>query len=171
MYDELNRLYIEFDQTKPQPHNRIRTPLFYLNVRRITNLTDDELTYLMSETRLIKPPCVKSQLWYIQASHRQRREDMIHELNCDYYEEVCSKIHYKYTKEQLDKMPWTEARHKKHERLIGPTIWEWTERHRPNQFHALWGRRKTLPGVARSSQKCYNKRITRKHRRTNENRR
>ena len=167
MYDKLNRVYIEFDRTKPQPHNRIQTPLFYLNVRKITDLTAEELTYLMCETRLSKPECVKTQRWYIEAERKRRREYDIRSLQHDYYWEVCAKIQYKYTKEQLEKMPWQEARHKKHERVIGPTLWEWAEQCRPNKFHALWGRRKTLPGVARSLQKRYNRRITRKHRRKN----
>ena len=167
MYDKLHRVYIEFDQNKPQPHNRIQTPLFYLNVRKITDLTAEELTYLMCETRLSKPACVKTQRWYIELDRKRRREYDIHSLQHDYWWEVCSKIQYKYTKDELDKMPWPESRHKKHERVVGPTLWEWVEKCRPNSFHALWGKRKTLPGVARSLQKRYNKRITRKHRRKN----
>ena len=149
MYDPKRFIYIQIDNTKPQPHNRVQTPLFHLNVRRITDLTSEEIMHLMSQCRIAPQPCVKSQLWYIEADRKRRREYEIHKLQHDYYWEVCAKIQYKYTKEQLDKMPWTESRHKKHERVLGPTLWEWVEQCRPNSFHALWGQRKTLPGVIR----------------------
>jgi len=163
MYDPNRFIYIQIDNTKPQPHNRVQTPLFHLNVRRITDLTSEEIMHLMSQCRVAPQPCVKSQLWYIEADRKRRREYEIHKLQHDYWWEVCAKIQYKYTKEQLDKMPWTESRHKKHERVIGPTLWEWVEQCRPNSFHALWGRRKTLPGISRMRTKytCGDKRTRR----------
>lgn len=139
MYDATRQLYIEFDQTKPQPHNRKQTLLFYLHVRKIADLTAEELTYLLQESRRAQPPDVKQQKWYKDLDHKRHREHMIHRLKHDYWWAVCSKIQYKYTKEQLDNMPWTEARHKKHERVFGPTLWEWVKKARPNQYHALWG--------------------------------
>ena len=139
MYDPKRFMYIEFDDSKPQPHNRTQTPLFYLNIKKLQNLTDQEMDYMIQESRSSKPPCVKQQKWYKDAMYQRHREYMIAMLKHDYWWEVCAKIQYKYTKEQLDKMPWTESRHKKHERVLGPTLWEWVKKARPNQYHALWG--------------------------------
>ena len=165
MYDTRRGLYMCVDKDKPSPQNKQQTDLTRLRVQKLVDLQDHELDYLVNESRrLIRLPLksLEYEPWYRQNNHQRHREYFIHQLQHDYYWEVCSKIQYKYTKEQLDKMPWTESRHKKHEHVLGPTMWEWVERHRPNQYHALWGKRKTLPGVARSLETCYNRKITNK---------
>ena len=153
MYDPDRFIYIQIDNSKPSPQNRIQT-LLHLNIRDICDLWFDELDYLMKETREYKASSVDQQPWYKASTNARLREYRIHQLQHDYWWEVCTKTHYKYTKEQLDKMPWAESRHKKHERVLGPTMWEWVERCRPNQFHALWGKRKTLPGVIKFTNKA-----------------
>ena len=153
VYDKNRSMYIQYNQNKPAPHNRKQTLLLYLNVKNLVDLTDDELAYLIQEVRSFKPPCVKNQQWYKNLDHNRRREYMTHQLKHDYYWEVSGKINLKYTKEQLAEMPWAESRYKKHERLLGPTFWEWVEQSRPNQWHALWGKRDALPGVIKSQRR------------------
>ena len=142
MYCPKRGLYICIDKEKPSPQNRQQIELTRLRVQKLVDLQDDELSYLMNESRRLVSLPMKSlehEPWYRQNNNRRHREYMTHGLRHDYWWEVCSKIQYKYTKEQLEKMPWPESRHKKHERVFGPTFWEWVKRERPNQYHALWG--------------------------------
>lgn len=127
MYDTRRGLYMCVDKDKPSPQNKQQTDLTRLRVQKLVDLQDHELDYLMNESRRLTRLPLKSleyEPWYRENNHQRRREYFIHQLQHDYYWEVCSKIQYKYTKEQLDKMPWTESRHKKHERVLGPTMWE-----------------------------------------------
>lgn len=170
MYDPQRGLYICIDKDKPSPQNRQQTDLTRLRVQKLVDLQDHELDYLMSESRRLLRLPLKSleyEPWYRQNNHQRYREYFIRGLQHDYYWEWHMTVHMKYTREQLDNMPYHERQTKKHERLTPPEFWNWMETSRPLQYHALWGKRKSLPGVARSLETSYNRKITNKHRSKN----
>ena len=170
MYDPSRGLYMRIDKNKPHPQNRQQTELTRLRVQKLEALEDHELDHLMNESRRLVRQPVKSleyEPWYKKHNSRIKREYFIRELQHDYFWEWHMTTHMKYTREQLDNMPHNERQQKKHERQSAPEFWNWLETDYPNQFHALWGKRKTLPGVARSLEKRYNRKINNKQRSKN----
>lgn len=167
MYDPRRGLYISIDKDKPSPQNRQQIELTRLRIQKLVDLQDDELDYLMSESRRLLRLPLKSleyEPWYIKNKSQIHREYFVRGLQHEYYWKWYMTTHMKYTREQLDAMPYHERQTKKHERLTPPEFWNWVETSLPLQYHALWGKRKTLPGVARSLERRYNRKITNKQR-------
>jgi hypothetical protein len=170
MYDPRRGLYMHINKEKPHPQNRQQIDLTRLRVQKLADLEDAELDHLLNESRRLVRQPVKSleyEPWYVKHTSRIKREHVIRGLQHDYFWEWHMTTHMKYTREQLDNMPYNERQHKKHERQSVPEFWCWLETSRHNQYHALWGRRKTLPGVARSMKARYNRKINNKQRSKN----
>ena len=170
MYDPRRGLYISIDKDRPSPQNKQQLDLTRLRIQKLVDLQDHEMDHLINESRrLIRLPLksLEYEPWYRKNNNQIHREYLIRELQHDYYWEWYMTTRMKYTKKQLDDMPYHDRQVKKHERLPIPEFWNWLETARPNQYHALWGKRETLPGVARSLKRAYNRKINNKHRSKN----
>lgn len=133
-------MFITLFNNKPYPHNREQKYIYNINIARLQGLSDDELHYLMEQTRVtcqaqLDANDVECKRRETQHQSRANKRGMYHEL--EYYYNVSETDNH----------------------LI---FLDWIKKHMMNQYHALFSRRGSLPGVARSKKTRYNKKINRK---------
>jgi hypothetical protein len=119
MYDPRRGLYIRFQPDLPHPQNRKQISLDRLRVQSIRSLADDELDYLRSEVRRLLHLPIKSckgEWWYKKHDEKLRRQDLIHEMQVEYYD-----TEYLITKKN------------------GIPFWKWVRKYKSAQYHALYG--------------------------------
>lgn len=132
-----------FVKDKPWPHNRQESFIYMMKVKCMQGLTDDEMDFLIGETQRSYHVSVnlrgvagdedyKLRAWKRMFSDKDHKVSMYHQLSVEYSEEPSA------TREQL-------------------RFNDWLIKYRPNQYHALYGRRLTLPGVIKTKQQRHNK--------------
>lgn len=121
MYDPRRGLYIRLRQDLPHPQNREQIELTRLRIQKLTDLQQQEIDYLMHETRrLIRMPVksLEQQRWYQQQRSDHTQDYRLARLRGDYY---WSKYNTKYFDTGcLD-------------------FWSWMKQHRPKEYHSMNG--------------------------------
>lgn len=121
MYDPGRGLYIRLLPDLPHPQNRQQIELTRLRVQNLAGLEDEEIDYLMSESRRLVRLPVKSleqERWYRKRVSDNVRDYRLAQLRHDYY---WSKYNQKYFDTgRLD-------------------FWSWVKQHRPREYHSFNG--------------------------------
>jgi hypothetical protein len=130
---------------RPHPHNQTRQYIERAPVEWLQGLTQQETDHLMDQAKQYKyirrsEADELAERLHAESIGRWKLESLEHEARCNYY--------------------WSDEHRNFHE--TGRVVFhEWLEQHEPNTYHALWGTRCSLPGVARSGSRLYNASITR----------
>ena len=135
--------HTEFVKDKPWPHNRQDSYIYMMKVKHMQGLTDDEMDFLIEETRRSYDVSLnlrgvagdvdyKLREWKKMFSDKDHKAGLYRELSAEYA-------------------------------LEPPAVYnqlmfnDWLIKYRPNQYHALYSRRLTLPGVIKTKQRRHNK--------------
>lgn len=121
MYLASRGLYTRIRSDLPHPHNREQIDLTRLRIQRLTDLTADEIEYLMQESRRLIRRAVKSleqERWYREQMSNNTRDYRLAQLRHEYY--------------------WSRYNQKYHEtgRL---DFWSWMKHHKPREYHGFNG--------------------------------
>lgn len=121
MYDPKRGLYIRVRVDLPHPQNREQICLTRLRVQKLIDLKEQEIDYLMEESRrLIRRPTksLEQERWYRKCVEDNVRDYRLAQLRSDYY---WSKYNQKYFDTgRLD-------------------FWSWVKQHRPREYHSFNG--------------------------------
>lgn len=128
---------------KPWPHNRQESFIYMMKVKHMQGLTDDEMDFLIEETQ---------RSYHVNLHHRGVAGDEDYKLRAwrkmfsdkDHKVGLYRRLCVEYSEEPID--------------ILKQLMFnDWLIKHRPNQYHALYGRRSTLPGVIKTKQRRNNK--------------
>ena len=135
--------HTEFVKDKPWPHNRQDSYIYMMKVKHMQGLTDDEMDFLIEETRRsydvsLNLRGVAGDVDYKLRAWRKMFSDKDHKVGL--YRQLC--VEYSEEPDDILKQLYFN---------------DWLIKYRPNQYHALYGRRLTLPGVIKTKRRRHNK--------------
>ena len=142
-YNPRTMKHTVFVKDKPWPHNRQDSYIYMMKVKHMQGLTDNEMDFLIEETR--RSSHVRSNLRgvagvqdYKLRAWKKMFSDKDHKVGL--YRRLCAE----YSVEP-------------HDILKQLMFNDWLIKYRLNQYHALYGRRLTLPGVIKTKKRRHNK--------------
>ena len=132
-----------FVKDKPWPHNRQDSYIYMMKVKHMQGLTDNEMDFLIEETQrsydvsanlrgVAGVQDYKLRAWKKMFGDKDHKAGLYRELSAEYALEPPAV----------------------HNQLM---FNDWLIKYRPNQYHALYSRRLTLPGVIKTKQRRHNK--------------
>ena len=142
-YDPRTMKHTVFVKDKPWPHNRQECFIYMMKVKRMEGLTDSEMDFLIEETQRsydvsLNLRGVAGVEDYKLRAWKKMFNDKDHKVGL--YRQLC----VEYSEEPLD--------------ILKQLMFnDWLIKYRPNQYHALYSRRLTLPGVMKTKQRRNNK--------------
>jgi hypothetical protein len=145
-YDSRIGMLIHTCSDRPHPHNQTRQYIERAPVEWLQGLTQQETDHLMAQAKQYKhtrrsEAAELAERLHAESVSRWKLELLEYKARSNYY--------------------WSDEHRNFH--TMGRVVFhEWLKQHEPNTFHALWGTRKSLPGVARSNSRSYNDTISKK---------